>query len=387
MKRAAGMIPAKLAACLLLVSVSLAIAAPVSAAGPTPTSSPGASSATPTPGCDPKTQRCPNSVEPNGVVNAARTGWSSASKTSMSFCNGKLYVAFAQADREIVVLWNWNGTLFNGHVKYADTAMQPTFDYFSAPALACWKPASGTWADKTRLWIAFTGTDKKLYYGFHEDTDVNGQRIEPYVNNGFHHLSMPNETSVRSPAMSVQSQTLRFGWIGINNNYINFQSTTDATTWFSKNTWRSDTAGAGFGMWLYCPGGTCNLWFAWPGTDSGDHINVFYYSLGGGSFQYLRDANNNIIAHPLPHQTCDKCDLTFVGQTVTAGPILRILYAGRNLDPDVLSSNVGGTVWSNDIIAVFGAVFGMSGAVVDDNHLWLSWVENGDTEVLFGQYN
>lgn len=141
----------------------------------------------------------------------------------MSFCNGKLYVAFAQADRGIVVAWNWNGTRFGNSVKYLDTAIQPTFDYFSAPALACWKPATGSFNDQFRLWIAFTGTDQKLYYGYHNDTDANGQRIN------FHH-NVPNQTSVRSTAMSVQGGTLRIGWVGVSNKHIYFQSTNDAST-------------------------------------------------------------------------------------------------------------------------------------------------------------
>src|SRR5262245_36797205 len=169
--RAAGIIPAKVAACLLLLGVSLAIAAPASAAG----SSTAATAVTAA------SKPSMSSLAPNGIVNAATTGWSAASKTSMSFCNGQLYVAFTQADRRIVVLWNWNGTVFTGHVKYLDTSIEPQAGYYAAPALACWKPASGTWSDRTRLWIAFTGTDKKLYYGFHEDSDVNDQRIEPYI--------------------------------------------------------------------------------------------------------------------------------------------------------------------------------------------------------------
>jgi hypothetical protein len=140
-------------------------------------------------------------------------------------------------------------------------------------------------------------------------------------------------------------------------------------------------------MWLYCPGGTCNLWFAWPGTDNGHHINVAYFSLGGGGFQYLRDANGNIIDHPLSHQTCGLCDLTFVGQTDSTGSILRIPYAGANTDPNVLSSDNTGKVWSGDTVLFFTAVFGMSGAVVTGNHLWITWVDRDTTDVMLDQYN
>ncbi len=367
-----------LIACLTLFFSPLS----VRAADPTPTavsSTPTAAStaasatslATPTPACTPKAQQCSGGVSPNTILDPAITGWKAASKTSMSFCNGKLYVAFAQADQRIVVAWNWNGTLFANSVKYMDTAFHTT-GYYSAPALACWKPASGPYSDQTRLWIAQTGTNQKLYYGFLTDSDVNNQWMNPSP-----HPSMPNQSSVKSPALSVQSQTLRYGWVGPSTKHFGFQSTTNASTWFSINTWTTQTASAGFGMWLYCPFGNCNLYFAWPGTDSGRHINIGFFSLAGGNWNTISGAV------PLPNQTCDDCDLTFVGQD----SVLRLPYAGRNLDMNVLNSDNTGINWSNDTIFASGAVFGASGAVVTGDHLWLTWVDNPSTDVYLAQYN
>lgn len=364
-KVVAGTILPRLGVCLFLIGALIAVTGRVHAAGTVPSASPTTPTASPTTGCNNKLQHCSNGPTPNFLINPGDTGKYAHGKTSISYCNGQVYVGWTDASDDINISWGSTGGAFSNTVHYIDTVYNIVgTSQFTAPALACWRAASGQFSDQTRLWIAFTGTDKKLYYGYFNGTGDNGGRIN-------YHQTVPNQASVFSPALSVQGTTLRIGWVGVNNRYLNFESTNDAATWFNINTIQSETASAGFGMAIWCPGGSCSLWFAWPGTDSGDHIYVGYFSFTAGWKHAASTAD----------YTCTLCELTLVPQ----GGTLRIPYAGggSNLNVD---NSTNGSSWSNDQ-SVWNAVWGVGGAVDGQGHLWLTWTDFTSTQIEIGTYN
>lgn len=366
---------------LVVIAGSLSMTPAVRANG----SAPLPSSATPTPTVSP-TPSVPSSPtsnstgpKPNFVISGNITGQSSNGAPSNAYCNGHLYTGWTGGDDHVNVAWDFNGSGFSGQVTYSDTtyynhATNPTT--YTRPILACWNPSSGPYAGTTRLWILFTGTNKVLYLGYFDPSDVNHgfETIPIHV-----HTGVPNQTSVLSPAMATQGGTLRIGWVGVGNGYLNFESTTNGTTFYSPNVDRDSTADGGFGMTVWCNPG-CNLWFAYPGTDSSHHIFVEYFGLSSGVWT---DPNG---AHPTADYTCALCDLTLVAQ----GSTLRIPYSGAtgNLNID---NSTNGANWSNDqgdALSLWGA-----GAAVDgSNHFWVTfpyWLGYGSSplEIDIFQYN
>lgn len=331
-------------------------------------------------GC-PKSSSVPSSSTtptPNFLINAGDTGQYAHGKTSMSFCNGQVYVAWTGADDKIRVGWGSTGEGFAHIVTYTDTAYySQSNSIYTSPALECWRPASGTYSDKTRLWIAFTGTNNVLYVGYVNGTTDNGHPI-----NG--HWVVSNQmggyqTSNRSPVLAagtgtVQSGTMRIGWVGINNQYLNIELSTTGNSWNSPNTWTAEQANAGLGMTVWCPSGICNVWIAWPGTDSGHHINIGRWNLSGGGFTRVSGVNG------LADITCATCDLTLTSQ----GSTLRMPYCGSN-DMINVDNSTNGSSWGNDQ-GFLGCIWGMGGAVGGNNNIWLTWPTWAETQIEIGIY-
>jgi len=296
----------------------------------------------------------------------------------MSFCNNQLYAAWTGLDDHINVGWGSTGLGFSNVVTYSDTAYAYS-NIYTSPALACWQAASGTWSDKPRLWITFTGANEVIYLGYFNGTGDNGQRLNLHVpvvdQNG------KSQTSNFSPVMSVQGGTLRIGWTGVSNGYLNYGLTVNAYSWNPVNTWKSQESGAGFGMALYCPNGSgsCNLYFAWPGIDNPSHLNIGYYGLTGphyGTF-YAIPGDTAIQSDT----TCSRCDLTLLPQS--GG--LDLPYSGADLNI-VVDTSPDGRGWNKDL-GPWPSVWGAGGAVITDNHLWITYVNHNTDEIVILQYN
>jgi hypothetical protein len=307
----------------------------------------------------------------------------------MSYCQNTLYIAWTQANQEIGIGWGTPGEQFSHWVIYQDTAFEDGNDgHYAAPAIGCWKSSTGDPnVDQTRLWIAFTGTNRKLYYGYFLSTDEDA----PQGTLDIHwHKTLKNGTTEQmspfSTAMSVQGATLRIGWVNPGSHNMHFASTTNALTWFNFNNWTTQSAGAGFGMALYCLGTTCNIEIAWPANDSSHSIYIGYFSLAGGNWHLVNNAD------PLPDKTCGLCDLTLLAQGTDQqgtdkATELRLPYAGANVDMNVLKSTSGGTSWNNDFCGWF-AVFGASGAILPGNRMWITWPDHAaNTAMMEAEYN
>jgi len=322
--------------------------------------------------------------KPNFFIYGGETGETSDGATSNAFCNGHLYTAWTGADDHVNVAWDFYsnpfGSGFSGKVTYADTAYNllvpaPGTNIYTRPALACWQ-ASG---DTTRLWIFFTGTNQRLYLGYYEPGDENQQSKTVSIHL---HTEVPNQSSNRSPALAPQGSTLRVGWVGDGNGYLNFESTTNGAYFGSLNTDRDSTADGGFGMTVWCVSGVCKLWFAYPGTDQNHYIYVEYFNFNAGTWT---DPPN---AHHTADFTCHICDLTLVLQSGT----LRIPYAGSGgYDNLNIDSSTDGNTWSNDQ-SEDGALWGAGAAVDNNNHFWVTFpnynsFSTTNLQILIFQYN
>lgn len=332
-------------------------------------------STSPTPGGK-ATGPKPNFIVPGG----GETGQTSDGGTSNAFCNGHLYTGWAGTDGHINVAWDFNGSGFNGKVAYADTAFEnrnntPTI--YTRPALACWQRPG----DIMRLWIFFTGTNDKLYLGYYEPGDENQEfeTIHTHYGNG-DHIQVPNQSSQRSPALAPYGGTLRIGWVGVNNGYLNFESTTDGANFGSPNTWKAEVSDGGFGMTVWCVSNKCKIWFAWTGTDNPHHINVGYFDLSSAIWEPT--------AAPTADFTCELCDLTLVLQSGT----LRIPYAGSGLYDNLnIDNSTDGVNWNNDQSQA-GSLWGAGAAIDSQNHFWVTFPEwnslsTNALQIVIFQYN
>jgi hypothetical protein len=340
---------------------STAFAAPTKAVG---ISTPAPSATT---SCDPKVQRCSSSPTPNFVINPGDTGQYVHGKTSMSFCNGQTYVAWTEANSQISVAWGWNGSNFTGKVKYLDMSYEDlTNGIYTAPALTCWKAAFGQFHDHPRLWISFTGTDQKLYYGYFNGPGDDGGRIN-------YHLTVPGEKTKVSTALTIgPGGGMRIGWVGLTNEFLYFEGTNDGGTWINKNTITSETASAGFGMVVVC-NPNCFLWIAWPATDPGTHIEVGNFGFNSGAWTHTAYTEDF---------TTRSYELTLVYQNGT----LRIPYAGGTGNLNIDNSTDGGYTFSDDQ-SFWEAVWGVGAAVDAQNHMWVTWSSFSDTQIKIGTYN
>ena len=374
---------------ILCVTVALAVTPAFAAATqrvastPTPATTSEAAPTAPTPTltpavhCNPKSPHCTGgTVTPNSPI-AGLTGQYSQGKTSVSYCNGRLYVGWTGLDDRVNVAWGSTGGNFTNVVTLNDWAYytySTNPSTFTSPTLACWRPTSGAYSDATRLWVFFTGTDKNLYYGYFSG-DPNDHTLHV-------HITVPGQSSVFSPAAIVDSSTgaLRLAWRGNTTQFIYIARTDNGVSWYNFNNTSTGVIGGsilaagGPGFAWYCPPGqSCNPWIAWIGTDPQHLLNVGYWDLNAGVWRVVKT---------LADFTGLNDDLTLVPN----GSTLYMLYAGVGLFTVQVDVSTNGSTWNNNQTA-FDCVWGVGGAIAPGNHLWLFWPESTELEIEVNQWN
>jgi len=347
----------------LSTSATQTSVAPVSAPAPCPTPKP----------YNPKATHCSKVIRATG----SPTGETSRGKTSVSYCNGQTYVAWTGVDDRINIGWDYiSAPGFFGHKQtfddwtYEDTNTNPTT--LTSPELVCWKAASGQYSDMTRLWIVFTGTDRKLYYGFLQEGNPKIQV----------HLTIPGQSSVYSPAAATSiTGALWVAWRGNTNKYLYIEQTPDGASWYNQQGWTSQTADGGPGFNEYCTTALgCKLWIVWIGTDTPTHhIYVGYYDeLNTRTFTFVKGLADYSGLN-------DDLTLTSFGST------LYLPYAGVDglFRPNVdISSDGRGVVWNNQQdLSDDQCIWGVGGDVLPGGHLWVAWTRYGDNQIFIQQWN
>lgn len=199
-------------------------------------------------------------MTPQFLINPGATGEYAHGKTSESNCNGNLYVAWTGADDAVNIAWGSTGGAFAHKVTFNErayynlgTGSLPAL--YTSPSLTCWAPAYGPYAGVYQVWMAWTGTDQNLYFGYFDGN--------PSHNYLYDRSTVPNQKSYFSPTIAAFGGTIRYAWVGENDGtqgyhsgYPNFIRSDDGISWYSQNTWRAETAVGGMGFTSYCqPGG------------------------------------------------------------------------------------------------------------------------------------
>ncbi len=190
---------------------------------------------------------------------------SKAAPTLAAF-NGRLYLGWTGLDSRLNLISTPDGIDFGrqvilnqrSYVIVGNTLTQP------APALAAYRG---------QLWIAYVGSDSGHHINLMCSSD--GVNFSAPVQTTQASLTAPALTVVQS-ATPKQPACLVLGWTGIQNNWINYMTTTTNATGFSGAVTTSDVGVNGVAIDSRGPG---KLDFGWSGFHSANHLRVMELSV------------------------------------------------------------------------------------------------------------
>lgn len=220
-------------------------------------------------------------VSPN--VDANNTGQATIAKPSIEWCNGRLYVGWTGTDGQLNVAWGSTGgtfpsgnvVTFYGVTAYENQNANPSI--FTGPALKCWTGANGL---GQMLYIAWTAAQPSREI---EVGAFDGKPEDHYI---LHEYPAGGNTSNYSPALTIQTYNNRLflAFTGTDSK-IYVTSSSDGQHWGPQNQWSGETSVGGLG---FAYGGTSlyplSLWIVWIGADSSHSLNLGSYNSSNGTF-------------------------------------------------------------------------------------------------------
>lgn len=276
------------------------------------------------------------------------TGQHSDAKPVLTFCGAYSYMGWASTEstaRLNIAIGTdpthiTNVVTFNEYL-YRDLSLSRS----TGPALTCW---SG------RVYVAFTGTDNKLYFGYFDGNPAHNY-LQAKV--------QLSQYSYHSPALAASND----GWINLSwtgtDGRLNVIRSSNGTSWGAVHTW-SQTATGGPGFANFCYNG-CNPYISWVGTDSGHQLNIGYFATSNGTFVNLQQLG---AWHMNSGYGFDASLAVQSGNT---------LYIGFEVSGGTVnygdSTNPSGT-WYVSLSSGYGGAYGVGTAVdPSNNNVWLSF--------------